>query len=446
MKTLQSKTKSRELIIRGQPVSPGVAVGKAFILDDEYIETSEESIAEDNIQKEIDRLKKAIEETIFDLRLVMDQVRSRIDAVQRSIFDAHMMILEDRHIIDETIEMIKSNRINADHAYFTIMRNYQRSLDAAPDSYLRERASDIRDIKRRVIRKMQGLQRARLGFLKNAVIIARELSVFDIRKLAKSEVAGVVLESGGFDSHIAIMVRSLELPGIFGAEGILKNIRVNDPVILNGLSGIVYINPTVATNRKCERVRKNYRKFREDYIRVIKLPSRTRDKKYFEVNANITFPIEIDAVLAFKKFGIGLYRTELDFIESDSIPTEEELYENYVNVVKKIHPHTVTIRTIDIGGDKPAPFIEMENEKNPFLGWRAIRICLDIPDLFKKQLRAIFRASVWGKVKLMFPMVTTTDEIRRVKDIIQEVMADLRRQNIYDRGAFCSNTGRSSCA
>lgn len=416
--------------LAGIPVSPGIISGHAVILSGDFIQTREEKITESQVSDETSRFKNALQDTITDLQLVMDQVGSRLDAHQRDIFDAHMMILEDRHIIDETMDKISKDYINADHAYFTIMQRYQQSLDESGDSYWQERATEIRDIKRRVIRKMHGYRRKEIQRLKGAVIIARELTVFDIKNLANSDVAGVILERGGLTSHIAIMIRSMELPAVFGAKGILGVIQKDDEIIANGLTGKIFINPSPSIRKQSERIRKNFLKFKKDYLRVAEQASVTKDGTNFTVNANLTFPEELDAVAGKKKFGIGLYRTEHDFIEAVSIPTEEALFKRYRETVKKVNPYPVSIRTIDIGGDKPAPFFEIEKELNPFLGWRAIRICLDMPDVFKKQIRAILRASMWGNVKLMIPMISTVGEIIRAKQLIEEAKQELLDQNI----------------
>jgi len=424
------KQQSEELIIKGQPISPGIAIGSAFLLDDDYIETVEESIPEENVPAEIEKFKKAIQETTHDLQLIIDQVGAHVTGQKREIFDAHIMILEDRHIINQTIEEISVNRINADYAYYKIMRSYQRNLTNSQDSYLRERAIDIRDIKRRVVRKILGAQRRLPGSLKNNVIVARELNLFDVKRLARNDIAGVILEGGGRTSHIAIIIRALELPGIIGAGTIFQDVHHGDLLVANGLTGEITVHPSQPTLKRCRKKQANYLKYKKEYRHISSLPSVTHDHKPVVVNANIEFPDEVDSVLAHGAFGIGLFRTEYDYIAAGSLPTEEEQYRKYVGVVKKLHPHPVTIRTIDLGGDKIAPFIETENEKNPFLGWRAIRICLDMPDIFKKQLRAIFRASVWGNVKLMFPLIATLDELRQAKVIVREVVQELRSQNI----------------
>ncbi|MFC1732635.1 phosphoenolpyruvate--protein phosphotransferase [candidate division KSB1 bacterium] len=431
MKNSKNRNKpASEFIIEGQPVSPGIAIGKAFILADDYIKTQEVSITDDKIQYEVTRFENAIRDTVNELKLIMDQVGVRVTAQQRSIFDAHMLILEDQHILKETVDKIKKDRINADHAYFSIMQTYQRNLLSSSDSYLRERAIDIRDIKRRVIRKILGAYHKTPGVLKDAVIIAGELNLFDIKSLAKGGVAGVVLQGGGRTSHIAIMIRSLGFPAIFGAKELLKRVRDNDTVVANGITGEVIIHPSKANLKKCDRKRKDFLKYQKEYINVAKHASLTLDNERFTVNANIEFPDEVEFIHTRGKFGVGLYRTEYDFLEAGSIPTEEELFEKYVSIVKKVHPLSVTLRTIDLGGDKIAPFIDMDSEKNPFLGWRAIRICLDLPEMFRKQLRAIIRASAWGKIKLMFPMISTLDEVLRAKAIVEDVMLNLRIQGM----------------
>jgi len=431
---MRKKSKNRsdrlEVILKGQPISPGIAIGKAFILDEDYIETPKERIPAHKIQDEIDKFKQAIHNTIRDLQTIIDQVGMRVSARKREIFDAHLMILEDAQIIEQTISEIKNKQINADYAYFNIMRNYQRALSASSDSYLKERAADIRDMKRRVIRRIQGVQRDRRDNLKDTVVVARELNLFDIYALTRDKVAGIVQEGGGRTTHTTIMIRALELPAIIGVPRILQKVKTDDMLVANGLTGEIILNPEQKTLKRCIKKRNNFKIYEQQYLRVAGLPSVTHDKKQFVVSANIELCDEADSVIAHGEFGIGLFRTEYLFMAEDKLPTEEEQYEKYMSVVKKIHPLPVTIRTIDLGGDKIVPFLETESEKNPFLGWRAIRMCLDMPDIFKKQLRAILRASVLGNVKLMLPLITSLEEIYSTKSLIEEVKTELQSQNI----------------
>ncbi|MFC1555710.1 phosphoenolpyruvate--protein phosphotransferase [candidate division KSB1 bacterium] len=428
--TTKSKQGNREQIFRGEHISPGIAVGKTYLLDTKYAKSIKRTIAKEEIQQEIDHFEAALSETIKDIQLILDQLENRIIPQQREIFDAHMMILEDVHMREAVVSQIRQEHLNADYAFYQVMNHYIQTLKSAKDSVLQERAVDLRDIKRRVINKILGFHRRIPGQLKDYVVVAQELTLFDIRRLAKDKVAGVVLEGGGRTSHIAIMIRSLMIPAIFEVESIFKYINNDDQIIANGLTGEVIVHPTKLSLKQCLQKQENFKKFRKEYSQVAGLPSVTRDNIPFIVSANIETPEDVDVLEPYGSFGIGLYRTEYDFMESASIPTEEILYKKYSYVVKKINPNPVIIRTIDIGGDKLAPFMEFENEKNPFLGWRAIRICLDMPELFKKQLRAILRASAWGKVKLMIPMIATIVELRKAKILINEAKEELRERGM----------------
>lgn len=422
--------RSNETILTGQPISPGIAIGKTFIISDDYIEPRKVSIPESRVQAELDKFLKSIKDTILDLRLIIDQVGATVSAHKREIFDAHLMILEDSQIIDHTVSDIIDKKISADHAYYMIMRNYQTSLSASNDSYLKERAADIRDIKRRVIRKIHGKRQTGAGNLKDMVVISNELNIFDIFAMANDKIAGIVLEGGGRTTHTTIMIRALELPSVIGVPGILHTVRKNDTIIANGMTGEVVVNPDKKTVKINENKRSNYNKFKKRYLSVAALPSVSLDGKPFEIDANIELDEEANTVVAQGEFGVGLFRTEFIFMAEGKPPTEEEQFEKYLNVVKRIHPHHVVIRTIDLGGDKFVPFLDIETEKNPFLGWRGIRISLDMPDLFKKQLRAIYRAGVWGNVRLLLPMLTSLDELWKVKSIIGDVQTELQNQNI----------------
>lgn len=433
MKKIPKYKKSSEIILIGQPISPGIAIGKSILLADDYIETKKRAIPVKKIKNEIESFNKALIETIKDLRLIIDQVGSRVSAHKREIFDAHLMILEDKAIIEQTVKEIRENKVNADFAYFNIMRSYQRNLSASNDTYFKERAIDIRDIKRRVIRKIQGRKNAGSANLKDNIIISRDLNLFDIYAIAKDNVAGIILEEGGRTTHATIIIRALEIPSVIGVERILQNVDTEDKAVVNGLTGEIILNPDSLTLKKSITKRNNYKKFEQRYLGISDLPSVSKDNVAFEVDANIELDDEVESVLAHGDFGIGLFRSEFMFMAEEKPPTEEEQFVKYANVVKRIHPHHVSIRTIDLGGDKFAPFLEAGAENNPFLGWRAIRICIDMPDLFKKQLRAIYRAGILGNVRLLLPMITSIEELRYVKTLAEEVKLDLRKQNIeYD--------------
>ena len=423
-------TKSKEIILNGDPISPGIAIGKVFILDDDYIETKQRKIQESDIQKEIDKLKLAIHDTILDFHLIIDQVGTRISAYKREIFKTILLILEDPNIIENSIAEIKRKKINADYAYYSVMINYQRSLDASSSRYFQERSLDVRDVKRRVINKILGLQKERSDDLSGMLVVTNELNIFDAIALSHANVEGIIQEGGGKTTHTTIMIRALELPGIISVPYILQKVKNNDIITVNGLTGEVILNPKQATLKQYIRKSNTFKKFEHRYLSLSSLPSVTRDNVPFTVNANIELDDEVDSVVAHGGFGIGLFRTEYVFMADDRLPTEEEQYEKYSNVIKKINPHPVTIRTLDLGGDKVVPFLDTELEHNPFLGWRAIRICLDMPDILRKQLRAIYRASVWGKVKLLFPLITSLEEIHKIKYRMEEVKTALTDQRI----------------
>ncbi len=423
-------TPSKEQILKGHPISPGIAMGKVYVLDSDFIETKRRRIPEHDLQKEIVKFKKAVGETVQDFQLIIDQVGTRISAHKREIFNSLLMILEDPNIIEKTSNEILEKKINAEHAYFSVMRSYQRSLDSSSSLYLKERSFDIRDIKRRVIKKIQGLKIEQTDDMSNKVIITRELNICDAIALSHTKVEGIIQEGGGKTTHTTIMIRALELPGIIGVPHLLQKVKNDDTIVSNGITGEIILHPKPLTFKQYLKNCKTFRKIEQRYLRVSSLPSKSRDNIPFTVNANIELDEEVNSVVAHGGFGIGLFRTEYVFMADDRLPTEEEQYERYSNIVKTIRPLPVTIRTLDLGGDKVVTFLDTELEHNPCLGWRAIRISLDMPDILRKQLRAIYRASALGTVKLLFPLITSLDEIKKVKFRTEEAITELADQNI----------------
>jgi len=418
------------MLVQGQILSPGIAIGKVFLLEDDHSNPVEVTVLPNRVQAEIEKFKKAVQDTILDLQLLIDQIGEKVSAHKREIFDAHLMILDDSNIIEQTITKIHNEHVTAEYAYSTVMSSYQRTIADSQDTYLQERATDIRDIKRRVIRKITGGHLKQFTDLTGTIIFAKDVNIFDVTALEQQNAAGFVLENVGRTTHTAIIIRALEIPCIIGISKLLIKLRQNDICIVDGITGEIILRPSQLTIKKYQEKLKNYKKYQLQYRRIGHLPNTSYDGKSFIVNANIELPDEADIVKQSGDFGIGLFRTEYLFMAANRLPTEEEQYEKYTEVVKRINPYPVTIRTLDVGGDKTVPFLESEKERNPSLGWRGIRICLDMPDLFKKQLRAILRASVWGNIKIMFPLISSPHEILHAKNLLENAQTELQYQNI----------------
>ena len=418
-------------LIKGVPASPGVAIGKAYILSGNVVKVEQNNIDDNQLQNEINKFKAAIEKTKNDLQKIQRNPKINIGKDGEKLFDVYQMLLEDSFIIDETIDCISKEKKNADFIYYTVMCKYQKTLEAASDEFFAGRAADIRDVKRRVIRNIQGKEHSFLARVsEKSIIIARELTPIDTVQLNKNKVLAFVTDFGGRTSHAAIMAQSLQIPSVVGLTNISATIKTGDRIIVDGKKGEVIINPSEDLLEKYKKIQQKYHTLSKKLELIKELPCRTLDGKDIELSANLEFPDEIDSVFTFGANGIGLYRTEYLYLKKDELPTEDEEYEEYYKVASRISPQPVIFRTLDIGGDKQPRCIHIPEEQNPFLGLRAIRLCLERQDIFRTQLRAILRASVVGNIKILLPMICCVQEIHQVKIIISEVQQELKKDNI----------------
>jgi phosphoenolpyruvate-protein phosphotransferase (PTS system enzyme I) len=417
--------------LTGIAASAGIAIGKAFKLSGDVIKVEERSIRGDQIAQEVKKLTKALEVTKRELAEIQKQAKTKTGKEGEDIFDAHQSLLEDQLVIDETIEQIKKQRKNADFIYNQVMQGFQDSLQTLDDEYFRGRVADIKDVKRRLIKNIQG---GETNFLINltqkAVVIAYDLTPSDTVLLDRQKIIAFLTDKGGKTSHAAIMARSMGIPSVVGLKNITNSVRSGDTVIIDGINGIVIVNPTTSVLNKFLKLRAEYDELTKDLSKFRKLPCRTLDGKDVELSANLEFLDEINSIINYGARGVGLFRTEYLYLKSDELPSEEQEFKEYLKTAEKLHPHPVIIRTLDIGGDKTPRCFPMPREDNPMLGWRAIRLCLENPKLFKSQLRAILRASFKGNIKLLLPMISSLDEIYKAKTIIDQVKGDLSSQNI----------------
>ncbi|MBC8181778.1 phosphoenolpyruvate--protein phosphotransferase [candidate division KSB1 bacterium] len=417
--------------LNGIAASAGIAIGKVFKLSGDVIKVEERSISSDQIAHEVKKLIKALEVTKRELAEIQKQAKTKTGKEGEDIFDAHQSILEDHVVIEETIEQIKEQKKNADFIYNQVMQGFQDSLQTLDDEYFRGRVADIKDVKRRLIKNIQGGETRLLNNLtQKAVIIAYDLTPSDTVLLDRQKIIAFLTDKGGKTSHAAIMARSMGIPSVVGLENITNSVRTGDTVIIDGISGAVIVNPTSSVLNKFLKLRAEYDELTKDLSKFRNLPCRTLDGKDVELSANLDFLDEINSIINYGARGVGLFRTEYLYLKSDKLPTEEQEFAEYLKTAEKLYPHPVIIRTLDIGGDKTARCLPMPHEDNPMLGWRAIRICLENPKLFKSQLRAILRASIKGNVKLLLPMISSLDEIYKAKAIIDQVKGDLTSQNI----------------
>ncbi len=425
----------QEQRLEGVAASPGIAIGRAFVLGGDVVHIFPRVLAEEEVPAEIERFKAAVEQARQELERIRHEVSKELGEESAKVFDAHRMMLEDELVIDETIRRIRNERKNADLVFYEVMRAVQSSLAAGGDEYLRARAADVRDVKRRVIRHIQGQRHDHLAPLAEpAIIVASNLSPSDTVSLDKAKVLGFATDLGGRTSHAAILARSLELPSVVGLGKVSSMVQTGEWMILDGLHGLVIVNPTPETIAQYRQRQEEFCEVQHRLERLRDLPARTLDGKDVELSANIEFPEEIDSVVAHRAQGVGLFRTEYLYLSGNGLPAEEEQYKAYRMVVEGVAPHPVIIRTFDLGGDKIPEEEGGPPEANPFLGRRAIRICLQHIELFKTQLRAILRASADGQVRLLLPMISSVDELLQAKGVIAEVKKELDERGLdYDR-------------
>ncbi len=413
--------------LKGIAASPGVAIGRAYVLDSEDVSIPKKVIKESAIPKEITRFQEALTKTRAEILEIRDKISHEIGQEHGDIFNAHLMVIEDRALIEEVMERIKKERLTSEFVFSHVLKRYIQSFLKIDDEYLRERVSDINDVGKRIIRNLIGTQRASLSDLQEKVIvIAYDLSPSDTALMNRKNVIGFATDIGGRTSHTAIMAKSLEIPAVVGLESVTRAVKDGDTIIVDGIEGAVIVNPTPSEIQKYKHEQIRHQEFSRGLKKFRDLPCITTDGRRIELAANIELPEETMSVLSHGADGIGLYRSEFLYMNRADLPTEEEQYQAYKKVVMEMAPRPVIIRTFDLGGDKFLSHLEMPHEMNPFLGWRAIRFCLATPDIFKVQLRAILRASAHGKLRMMYPMISGVGELRQANKLLEEARNELR--------------------
>lgn len=407
----------------GTPASYGIAVGRALRLRKQHL-TVEKRVSS-SPEGEIGRFHAALEKAKGDLAALYEKTLMQMGEDKASIFQAHLMLLEDPIWTSEVESKIKEESVNSEYAVESVTNRYISLFAEMEDEYMRERATDLKDVKNRVLAYLSGADAGGAEHTDPAIVIAYDLTPSDTAQLDPHLTLGFATEVGGPTSHSAIMARSLEIPAVVGVTGISDQVQDGDLLILDGTSGDLYVNPEEETVKKFEKKREAYIREKEALKQWVDRATITRDGHRVELAANIGTPKDVEGALRNGAEGIGLFRTEFLYMDRDTYPTEEEQYAAYREVAERMQGKPVIIRTLDIGGDKKIPYLDMPKEMNPFLGYRAIRLCLDRLELFKTQLRAILRASAYGKIRIMFPMVATLSELREAKRILHEVKAEL---------------------
>lgn len=420
--------------LTGIAASEGIAIGKVFVYTIEKIDFEKLKITNTTTETELIKLEEGMKKTKTQLLAIREKVKQDVGEDKAEIFDAHIELLEDEDLLEDVKQKIINDNKSAAYAVNEGIEELCHTLSQLDDAYLRERVSDLRDICGRWVRNILGMKISDLSNLEpNTVIVTEDLTPSDTAQLDFKNCAGFITEIGGKTAHSAIMARSLELPAIVGVKNILNTVNDKEEIILDGETGEVFLSPSEEVRQKLTEKRKEFLKLKEELKKIKDLPAQTTDGKRVQIMGNIGKPEDVDAVIEAGGEGIGLYRTEFLFMNSDHLPTEEEQYKAYRVVVEKMNGLPVTIRTMDIGGDKELPYLDLPKEMNPFLGYRAIRISLTHKEMFKNQLRAILRASAYGKVKIMYPMVCSINEIRKANIILEECKKELDAiGKIYD--------------
>ena len=410
--------------------SPGINIGKAYVYRDNRVIIPRYTIKEDRVEAEIKRFEEAVEQTKKDISELQAQIAATLTAEMSDIFTSHLLVLEDPLVIDKAIKTIRTDRRNVEWVINNITVELINSLNTIEDEYLRERIIDISDINKRLIANLQKTEAHSLAELTEEVIIfARDLTPSETAVMNKKCVLGFVTDTGGRTSHTAIMARALEIPAIVGTHNATAHVKNGELVILDAIHGEVIINPTQEEIDEYQRFRREFLAMEEELSKLTSLPAKTLDGEEIFIYGNIEIPDEKEIIKNHGAQGIGLYRSEFLFLDK-TLPDEEKQYQEYRKVVEFFNPLPVTIRTLDVGGDKIFGNTKNYQERNPFLGCRAIRFSLENEDLFRIQLRAILRASHHGNVKLMFPMITTIEEMKRALALAEKIKNELRNESI----------------
>ncbi len=419
-----------EIILKGIPAAPGIAAGFAFILDKQEFIVPPRAIMEKEVPIEIARFEEALIKTREELLGIQKKMTDNFDGRHAQIFDAHLLVLEDRTLIEEVIKCIREEKLSAEYIFFEVLKKYVKMFAMIEDEYLRERVGDINDVGRRILKNLMDENKLHeLDNLKEEmIIVSHDLSPSDTASMYNKNIIAFATDIGGRTSHTAIMAKSLGVPAVVGLKDATLRINNQDYVIVDGRKGLIIVNPYAETRALYKSEQTRILEFRDQYNEIKDFPSETLDGKKIELLANLELPAEIPVVKAHGATGIGLYRTEYFYMNRVDLPSEEEQFEAYKHVAQEMSPHPVTIRTLDLGGDKFISSLQIPREMYPFLGWRAIRFCLARPDIFKTQLRAILRASVYGNIRLMYPMITGPGELRQANAILNEVKNSLREE------------------
>ena len=415
---------------KGTGASAGIGIGTAVVVEESELVIERREISD--IEAEIQRFRSAVDRTIADTERMAQDLASRAGEKEAEIMQGHMLLLADPMLTGEIENAVRNEMVNSETAIENVCNMYAEMFASMGDELMQQRAADMRDIKTRMQRSLMGIQSADIASLPaGSILVARDLTPSMTAGINPANVAGIVTELGGRTSHSAILARALEIPAVVAVTGLLAGVRDGDAIVLDGSSGDVYVNPDEETRKAFAGRRTQLADEKKELERYIGMPSVTRDGIRVEIAANIGRPEDVDKVLQYDGEGIGLFRTEFLFMDREEMPTEDEQLAAYRRVAEAMDGRPVIIRTLDIGGDKEIPYMGLEKDENPFLGYRAIRFCLDRKeDVYKPQLRAILRASAYGNIRIMIPLVTCIEEYRQARALVEEIKGELDSRGI----------------
>ena len=409
----------------GKGISEGIGLGKVVILKENEIKIEKQKIKDTSAEKQ--KIHNAIKKVESEI----ENLIQNISGTEKEIMQAYLMILQDPSLIEETIKIIEQEKCNSSYAVEIGLNKIIKTFEEMDDPYMSARSRDIEDMKKRILSKLLKIQEVDLSNLpQNTILVAKELATSDTARLNLKNVAGIITEIGGVNSHMAIMARTHEIPAIVGIKHIFENIKENDYIALNGTTGEIYLNPTETEKEELKQRKEIQKQEKQELEKYKKQKAITKDGHQVELLANIGREQDIPIILENTAEGVGLLRSEFLYMDAKDFPTEEEQFKAYKKIAESLENKTVVIRTLDSGGDKDLKYMKLPKEENPFLGYRAIRVCLDNIDLFKVQLRAILRASAYGEISIMIPMISSIEELRKSKEIIEEVKKDLKAKSI----------------
>ncbi|WP_058306777.1 phosphoenolpyruvate--protein phosphotransferase [Gracilibacillus massiliensis] len=405
--------------LTGIAASNGIAIAKAYKLAIPDLSFEKKKVEDTN--SEVDRLTKALDISKAELEKIKEHARTSLGDEHAEIFSAHLLVLSDPELINPIEDKIKSDNVNAEFALDETAQMFIQMFENMENEYMRERAADIKDVTKRVMAHLLEVSFPNPALIdEQVVVIAEDLTPSDTAQLNKQFVQGFTTNIGGRTSHSAIMARSLEIPAVVGTKDVTEQVKQGDILIVDGIDGKVIINPSEEQVKSYQQKQEDFEQQKQEWAKLKDEPSVSKDGHHVELVANIGTPNDVEGVLNNGSEGVGLYRTEFLYMGKNELPTEDEQFDAYKSVLEQMGEKPVVVRTLDIGGDKELPYLELPEEMNPFLGFRAIRLCLERDDIFRTQLRALLRASTYGNLKIMFPMIATLDEFRQAKAILLE--------------------------